>query len=70
MQATFHPTDPDLVGVACRGSPDKILLYNVSTNNLVMVKSLSTGTSNSIFGLKFSPVNGTRAVGTFDWNSI
>jgi hypothetical protein len=61
-QATFHPTDSDLVAVSCWLDSPYINLYKVSANTLNSIQNYTQTIAFSIAGLKFSPVNDTRAV--------
>ncbi len=62
VQATFHPTDNDLVALACYASSPYITLYNISGNKINPIQNYTNTNASDIAGLKFSPVNGSRAV--------
>jgi hypothetical protein len=62
LQATFHPTDNDLVAVACYNSNPYITLYNISGNQINAIQNYTNPTADLTVGLKFSPINGSRAI--------
>jgi hypothetical protein len=51
-----------LVAVSCCSNSPYIILYNVSAYAINKIQGYTNTTASNIYGLQFSPVNGSRAI--------